>query len=309
MGATIRPQSAGYSDTIGLKAMVASQTRPSCESVTMTDRPYVFDEARPDAELERLRALEGIFDAATRDCLLATGLAPGWRCLEVGPGAGSIARWLSETVTEAGHVLAVDVNARFLAGRSKGNLEIREADIRTASLQAGSVDLAHARFVLIHVPQWMEALAAMIASLKPGGWIVLEEPDFSSSRALAGPPDLRRAFDNVHRAIEAMFCQRNMDHAFGARLPALLQGDKLESIAIENDAPIVAGGSPQARMMAMSTFQLAEKYVATGLASRQDIELYGRFAADPTCWATYHATIRGVARKRAGRDVSALGDV
>jgi SAM-dependent methyltransferase len=266
--------------------------------MTMSDRPYVFTETRPDAELERLRALEGVFDTATRHCLLAAGLEPGWRCLEVGPGAGSIARWLSDTVTEAGHVLAVDLNSRFLSGNSKANLEVREADIRTASLQAESMDIAHARFVLIHVPLWREAMAAMIASLKPGGWIVLEEPDFSSSRALAGPPDLRRAFENVHRAIEAMFRQRGMDYAFGARLPTLLQEHDFDSISIENDAAIVAGGSPHARMMAMSTLQLAEKYIATGLASREDIELYGRFAADPACWATYHATIRGVARKR-----------
>jgi len=263
----------------------------------MSERPYVFDGTHHDAELERLRALEVVFDPATRDCLRATGLASGWRCLEVGAGAGSIARWLGETVGEKGNVLAVDVNVRFLSMISMANLEVRETDIGTTTLEPGSVDLVHARFVLIHVPQWMEALAAMIAALKPGGWIVLEEPDFSSSRSLAGPPNLRRGFENVHKAIEAMFRQRGMDYAFGTHLPALLQQHGFESISIENDARIAAGGTPHARMMSMSTFQLAEKYVATGLATQEDIETYGRFASDPTCWATYHATIRGLARK------------
>jgi SAM-dependent methyltransferase len=173
----------------------------------MTERPYVFEGTRHEAELERLRTLE------------------------------------------SGHVLAVDLNTRFLSGLAGANLEVREADIREPEIEPDSFDLAHARFVLIHVPDWKGALAAMIRCLKPGGWLVLEEPDFSSSRSLAGPAELRRAFDNVHRAIEAMFRQRGLDHAFGARLPALLLDGGLEAIAIENDASIVPGGSPLARMM------------------------------------------------------------
>jgi hypothetical protein len=112
---------------------------------------------------------------------------------------------------------------------------------------------------------------------------------------------MRGAFENVHRAIEAMFRDREMDFAFGARLPALLQERGFEEISIDNDAPIVPGGSPQARMMAMSTHQLRDKYVATGLATEGDVERYGTFAADPTCWATYHTTIRAAGRKNGKR--------
>jgi ubiquinone/menaquinone biosynthesis C-methylase UbiE len=263
----------------------------------MNDRPYVFDTTQYDAELARLRALEEVFDAGTRRCLLSTGLSAGWRCLEVGAGAGSIAKWLSETVAPTGRVVAVDVNVRFLSTLDAPNVDVHEVDIRAASIPTESFDLVHARFVLIHMPQWADGLAAMLAALKPRGWLVLEEPDFSLSRSLAGDPDLRRAFDNVHKAIEAMFSQRRMDYAFGARLPALLQERSLEDISIENDAAIVCGRSPHARMMAMSTSALGDKYIATKLAAAGDIERYARFADDPACWATYHATIRGVARK------------
>ena len=263
------------------------------------DRRYIFDDTQHDVEFARLRALEDIYDPATRRCLLATGLRVGWRCLEVGAGAGSIANWLSETVGPAGHVLAVDVNTRFLSVASAENLEVRETDIRTASVEPASIDLAHARFVLIHVPHWAEALAAVIAAVKPGGWVALEEPDFSSSRSQGGPSELRRAFDNVHEAVRATFEQRGMDYAFGARLPQLLQESALERIVVDRDAASVAGGSPLARMMATSTALLADKYIATGLATAEDIEQYGRFAADPTCWATYYGTIRVAGRKPA----------
>ena len=51
---------------------------------------YVFQRVEDQRELERFRMIEQVFDSASRKRLLATGLQAGWRCLEVGPGAGSI---------------------------------------------------------------------------------------------------------------------------------------------------------------------------------------------------------------------------
>jgi ubiquinone/menaquinone biosynthesis C-methylase UbiE len=46
------------------------------------------------------------------------------------------------------------------------------ADIRTAQLQEQSFDLIHTRYVLIHLSDYEVALATMLNSLKPGGWLV-----------------------------------------------------------------------------------------------------------------------------------------
>jgi SAM-dependent methyltransferase len=204
---------------------------------------------------------------------------------------------MSEAVGPSGRVAAVDINARFLSRGNGTNIDVHEADVRSVALEPASFDLAHARFVFIHVANWQAAIAASLRLLKPGGRLVVEEPDFSSSRALAGPSDLRRAFERVHRAIEAMFAARTMDFAFGTRLPAILQDHGLEEMAVENDAPIVPGGSPFAKMMGMSTNQLRGKYLETGLATDEDIGRYGTFTADPSCWATYHGTIRAIGTK------------
>jgi ubiquinone/menaquinone biosynthesis C-methylase UbiE len=40
---------------------------------------------------------------------LAPFVQPGAKCLEVGPGGGSIARWLAARVGERGHVTALDL--------------------------------------------------------------------------------------------------------------------------------------------------------------------------------------------------------
>lgn len=260
---------------------------------------YVFAQTETRSELERLRALESVFDPATRRTLLTCGLAAGWRCLEVGAGAGSIARWMRDQVGPTGRVVALDMDTRFLVGPEAAGLDVVEGDVRKAALEPASFDLVHARFVLIHLADWPRALDVVMAVLKPGGWLVLEEPDFSSARTFAGPEDLRRSFESVHRAIEAMFAARGMDHAFGTRIPRIVQERRLAATSIDHAAPIVPGGSPFARMMSMSTEQLARRYVETGLARPQDIEQYAAFTADPQCWATYHGTIRGVGRKPA----------
>ena len=41
----------------------------------------------------------------------------------------------------------------------------------------GTFDLVHARLVLVHVPDRARALATMVAALRPGGWLLVEDAD------------------------------------------------------------------------------------------------------------------------------------
>jgi hypothetical protein len=50
-------------------------------------------------------------------------------------------------------------------------------------------------------------------------------------------------------------------------------------------------------MMGASTTALADKYVATGEATRSDIQQYVRNAADKTMWSIYYSTVSVVATK------------
>lgn len=274
-----------------------SNEKPADIDAEPTGSGYVFEGAGHDLELERLRLLESAFDKGSQRFLLLTGLGEGMRCLEIGAGAGSIATWMGQVVGPKGSVAAVDIDTRFIGDATRANVTVHEADIRTVNLEPTSFDIAHARFVFIHQADWNSALHATLRLLKPGGRLIIEEPDFSVSRALAGKAQLRRSFDRVHQAIEAMFNAREMDHAFGLRLPTIFEELRLDETAFENDAPISRGGSTLARMMGMSMRQLRERYLATGLLSAGDMENYGAFSSDPSCWAIYHGTVRGAARK------------
>src|SRR6187551_1170634 len=179
---------------------------------------YVFEAAVNASERERLRKLERIFDGATRELLASTLDLEGRRVLEIGAGAGSIARWLAEQVGPSGHVVALDTNTRFLDDLP--GVEVIEGSVLDVKLRP--FDLVHARYVAIHNADPARFLNAVVNQLAPGGWVVLEEPDFCVARSLAGPADLRTAFDRVHRAVVAMFAARGMDPGTGAELAARL---------------------------------------------------------------------------------------
>ncbi|MDY7008019.1 MAG: methyltransferase [Cyanobacteriota bacterium] len=84
---------------------------------------YIFSNTQNINELERLQAIEQIFDPKTRELILTTGITEKWQCLEVGAGAGAMrltprsanAKWLATVVGDSGKVVAVDLDTRFLA--------------------------------------------------------------------------------------------------------------------------------------------------------------------------------------------------
>jgi hypothetical protein len=90
-----------------------------------------------------------------------------------------------------------------------------------------------------------------------------------------------------------------MDPALGRHLTELLAERGIEIVASECETPVAIGGSPIARMMRLSTQALAEKYVATGAVSKDEIAAHVRFADDPACSAVHYATLRALGRKRA----------
>jgi ubiquinone/menaquinone biosynthesis C-methylase UbiE len=266
----------------------------------MAQSEYVFQRVEDQRELERLRLIERMFDPASRRRLLATGLQTGWRCLEVGPGAGSIMTWMDRVVGQAGQVVAVDLDPKFLGESRQSNVEIVHADIRTAQLPEESFDLVHARYVLIHIPDYETAMTRMLDCLKPGGWLVLEEPDFSASRGITGSEDQLNAVQKVNQAIKCMYERLGMDYALGRKMPELFQARRLQSMTMENDGLPSAGGSGMAKIMKMSAVHLREKYLATGVVSDEDIDRYSRFAEDSRTSAVYYATIGVSGRKPGG---------
>src|SRR4051812_42058494 len=82
--------------------------------MTTPDRDYLLDNAREEAGV-RFAALSAIFDPPTLRRLDDLGIAPGWRCWEVGAGGPSVPRRLAGRVGGTGRVLATDIDVTWLA--------------------------------------------------------------------------------------------------------------------------------------------------------------------------------------------------
>jgi 2-polyprenyl-3-methyl-5-hydroxy-6-metoxy-1,4-benzoquinol methylase len=123
----------------------------------------------------------------TQRRLAVLGVSQGWSVLEVGGGGGSIAQWLCRQVGADGHVTATDIDIRFLQEIHEHNFKAISHDITTEDLPEGKFHLVHTRWLLHHLPQPERVIDRMIAALRPGGWLLVEEVDFFPVQTSTSP--------------------------------------------------------------------------------------------------------------------------
>src|SRR5262245_21913058 len=131
----------------------------------MQRNPYLFDDAEEAETAERFASLDALYNFRTFRFLETTGIGPGWRCLEVGGGSGSVAAWMADRVGPSGHVLVTDIDPRFMEGsayRRPAHMELRRHDIGTDPMPEQAFDLIQARLVAITVHQHVEALGRSV---------------------------------------------------------------------------------------------------------------------------------------------------
>jgi ubiquinone/menaquinone biosynthesis C-methylase UbiE len=114
------------------------------------------------------------------------GLREGWRCVDVGAGGGDVSVALAEVVGRDGRVYAVDSDP---AARD-AVAEAAAAHSQVIAITQGAeefllpepVDLAFCRFLLMHVADPLVVLRRMGDAVRPGGWVVAQEPLTSAGR-------------------------------------------------------------------------------------------------------------------------------
>lgn len=154
----------------------------------MSESPYLMSNNDPETAV-RFEGLERTFDPISISHLSRVGVKPGARCLEIGTGGGSIARWLAAKVRQHGQVVAVDLDTRWFQHDGSRQLEVHELDVATGPIPDGPWDLIHERLVLQHIPARLDVVDQLVARLAPGGWLVLEDFDTGEVRTTdrAGP--------------------------------------------------------------------------------------------------------------------------
>lgn len=212
---------------------------------------YAYEHGWNDERI-RLAGLEAALDPGTRQHLLRLGASPGWRCLEIGAGGGSVAFWLAEHVAPGGQVVATDLETDFLEAEAakRPGLAALLHDITVEDLPTG-FDLVHSRWVTEWLVDKRAVLARMMSALKPGGVMIVEDPDFVTVLETAEPPALRRFLAAGVRHLQAI---SPVDPYYGRSLPGDLIAVGLAEVEAEGRCPVVRGGSPPAAHFLGLTF-------------------------------------------------------
>jgi ubiquinone/menaquinone biosynthesis C-methylase UbiE len=219
----------------------------------MAEQEYILSHTADAAERERLELWAHIEDARSQRHLAALGIQKGWQCLEVGAGHDSIVGWLAEQVGPRGRVVATDINPRFLTELQLPNVEVRRHDMRSDPLEAGRYDLAHCRAVLSHLPDPPRALRRMVAAVRMGGWVVIEDADFSSLCAVeATHPLAASSTRHLRELLERLTQAKLSDPYLGSRVRGLLEDAGLTEIDNEGVSRIARGGETEASMLGMT---------------------------------------------------------
>lgn len=267
---------------------------------TISEQDYVFNPTWAK-ETERLRTNEAIWDPGTVDRMERLGVAAGWRCLEIGAGSGSVARWLADRVGPTGRLLVTDLETRRLVERQDTGwsladlpqVEIRRHDIRAEELPAEAFDLIHARMVVQHLPDRAGVVARMVRALRPGGLLFLEDTDSSTLFRSAHSEDF---LQDVRAAGYGLMRESGHDPRGGHVDLRLLLDAGLETTA-EGRAVMVRGGSDQARHYMLWLEFMRPRITAAGLVGDARIELALEEMADPANHWLSQVMISTVGRK------------
>jgi SAM-dependent methyltransferase len=240
---------------------------------------YAFEHSW-ELEGERLTLIETVFDDGTRHHLTRLAVPAGGRCLEVGAGAGSIARWLCGRVGPAGRVVATDLETGFLEGLSEENLEVRRHDIVTDELETDAFDLIHARMVLEHIPERDRVVGRLVGALRPGGWLVLEDFDWGMAGAAPGCSG-GELFDRVQEAALRLLDAAGYSDRYGRVLPVALSAAGLVEVGAEGRVHVGVPGSPVSAFWRISVTKFVPALADRKVLSADEIEeLAASFGAE-----------------------------
>lgn len=142
-----------------------------------------------ESERQRLALMNELIN---KRCLQALNLDDEELVLDMGAGTGLFTHLMAEHLPPMSRIIGVERNPeqvkaalRHPASTGACTVDFRTGDATDPPLQKrekGQFNLAHARFLLEHVPNPAAVVSAMVAAVKPGGRIVLADDDHELMR-------------------------------------------------------------------------------------------------------------------------------
>jgi len=220
---------------------------------------------------QRLRLLARLCRQPTLALLERAGLKEGDRCLDVGCGSGDVTLDIARRVGPKGHAIGIDFDEDIVRlaredalGHGVQNVEFRHH--RAEDLDETGYDVVYARFLLTHLREPQHTLRAMVNAVRPGGVVVVEDPEFSTTFCV--PPDA--AFERLVRWTCETMRRRGFDPDIGPRLPGLFGAAGLAEVAIHLAQVPVYRLEEKQPFFDLSMLQIRPAVLAAGVATPAD---------------------------------------
>src|SRR5438445_6390857 len=174
--------------------------------------------------------------------------------------------------------VALDVDLSLINVRAP-NLELRQGDTVAGPVERGSFDLVTARAVLHHVADAEAAIRNLVASVRPGGALLLIEPDFLPV-SVAKPPEVRAFWDGWL----AWSRERGIDYHIGRALAPRLAALGLTQISGTAETAIYNGGSPWAEYWIQTMTELRDDLIDSRKREHPLVDKFLYHCADLNWW-------------------------
>jgi len=208
---------------------------------------YAFGEfASNDAELKRLERQATVAWPLEREKLLAAGLKPGMRVLDLACGPGFISRRIAAELGAQGEVIGIDLNDKLLEiaahnasdwngveeGERAGHrarLSFQRDNVYALDLPDDTFDFVYARFLFQHLERPLDAISQARRVLKPGGRLVIADVDDGVFSFYPEPPGLKPLLEMAAAGQQGL----GGDRQVGRKLPYYLKRSGFEDVTTD----------------------------------------------------------------------------
>jgi ubiquinone/menaquinone biosynthesis C-methylase UbiE len=257
-------------------------------------------------ERERLLKQCELFKPHASQMLDQIGVGADWWTIDVGCGPLGILDLLAERTGAGAEVIGLERDPNMLefghelmAERGLDSVRLIQGDARQTGMPASSFDLAHARLLLVNVPEPEGVVSELARITRPGGWVASEEVDWISWVCDPIHPAWQRLID-INAEI---WRKRGMDVNVGRRLPRLLKDAGLTDIQWRAHAPVFGHrDSDQYLLLAFSEINRTEMIEKNYVGEAEYNELTSSLRAhleDPGTFVTWSMFYQAWGRKPA----------
>jgi SAM-dependent methyltransferase len=179
-----------------------------------------------------------------------------------------------------GSVTAIDINPVLLELIPAQNLTIEQLDVRTGQLPANAYDLVSCRALLHQISDYApEVLGQMAAALKPGGYLLIQEPDFHLAQTTE--PEV---WAKTWKALIEWGRANGIDWLIGRKLPAMVSTLGLGQVQAKTDVQNIRGRDRGALYFRMFFAEVRDRVVGSGRLEAATLDAASALLEDSNYW-------------------------